>query len=139
MFSVSDLLIPANESSLQRDLLSEDARGVGQKPLWAPAEAVDVAWELARGGAAVTQGEIVDVSSGAPGRLAMEPWMEAGEADGIDLQHRWRRWSVARNRDEAWDAFAGRAAAAVAAMVHGWAARAEATAAAAGWRWTWRG
>lgn len=106
----------------QRALLTDDPRGFGRKPLWPPADAADAAWELARGGAAVTQGEVLDVSSGAPERLAREPWMETGE-EWPELHPAWRRWSCARRTGEEWQAFADRSAAQAAAMVRRLAGR----------------
>lgn len=114
--TIADLLTPVAESPLPRDLVFDDQTGLADKPLWTPGEAADVVWELARGGAAITEGEVLRIRDGAPERIPLEAWMDPGDVPD-PLPHHWRpwsqgwrRWFVDRAADEAWGAFCERSA-----------------------------
>lgn len=123
MQSVDALLTPAVGSPLPRDLVSDNGWGLGSKPLWPLSEVADVAWALARGGAAITEGEVLRVNGGVPERLPMEAWIDPGRVpDEPSIlwrpwSARWRRWFCERARDEPWEDFCERSAAEVVAAV----------------------
>lgn len=113
MLDSAEFFNAATQPGLPRDLISDDARVAPAKPLWALAEAADAARELARGGAAVTMGEVFDFGAGTPRRLDLPPNMAGGDPALMPrsgVHWRYRRWSCSRAQDESWDAFAARAA-----------------------------
>lgn len=112
MLSSEAFFTPATQPGLPRDLISDDERGIASKPLWTLSEAADVARELARGGAAVTLGEVLDVRTGTPHRLDLPAGLGGDPAlmPRTGLHWRYRRWSCARAEDETWERFASRAA-----------------------------
>jgi hypothetical protein len=111
VYRISDLIGPADDSPVSRDLRTEAEDRRGDKPLWSPADAIEAAWELARGGAAVTRGEILDLSSGVPERVPLEPWMTEQTRVILWPSTPGRNWSTSRADGEPRADFAHRAAA----------------------------